>query len=86
MNIIECLIENKKQFENISVRGLMTMAYNTDDEKIIRSSFKKLALLKENINKKFTMNLEYLSMGMSNDYLYAIDEGATHLRIGSAFF
>lgn len=61
------------------------MAPLTDDEVYIRSLFKQLRLKKEEIQR---LNLEYapcdeLSMGMSNDYLIAVEEGATFVRIGT---
>lgn len=67
---------------SIHVKGLMTMAPMTDDEKVIRSCFSQLRLLRDGLNP----TMPYLSMGMSHDYHYAIEEGATHLRIGTALF
>lgn len=73
-------------FENIRVIGLMTMAPNTEDEAVIRNVFCSLRELRDHIAAK---NLSYapctnLSMGMSNDFSIAIEEGATHIRIGTA--
>jgi len=70
---------------NIDLVGLMTMAPFTDDESIIRKSFSDLRKLKDEINKN-GFDLSELSMGMTNDYEIAIEEGATMLRIGSAIF
>jgi uncharacterized pyridoxal phosphate-containing UPF0001 family protein len=64
---------------------LMTMAPFTDDESIIRKSFSDLRKLKDEINKN-GFYLSELSMGMTNDFEIAIEEGATMLRIGSAIF
>jgi hypothetical protein len=61
------------------------MAPFTDDEGIIRKSFSDLRKLKDEINKN-GFKLSDLSMGMTNDYEIAIEEGATMLRIGSAIF
>jgi len=71
--------------------GLMTMAPFTDDAKLIRASFRKLVKAREEIKKRFTLsekgiNWDILSMGMSNDFSIAIEEGSTLLRIGSAIF
>ncbi len=74
-----------KEFQNIELVGLMTIAPFTDDKKIIRESFGYLRNLKEKINEN-GYNLTELSMGMSNDFEIAIEEGATMLRIGSAIF
>lgn len=70
---------------NIDLKGLMTMAPNTDDEKIIRSCFVKLRSIKDSMNKK-DFNLNELSMGMTNDFEIAIEEGATMIRVGTAIF
>jgi hypothetical protein len=76
--IEEC--EKLPKMEGIEIVGLMTMAPLTDDKRVIRSCFSKLRLLKEKLGLKF------LSMGMSHDWRIALEEGATHLRIGSAIF
>lgn len=79
-------IHNLKDFKNIKVIGLMTMAPLTDNEEIIRKSFRGLKELQMNIQ---SLQLDYapcteLSMGMSNDYTIAIEEGATFIRIGTS--
>lgn len=74
-----------KEKKNIEVVGLMTMAPFTDDEKLIRKSFHSLYQLREKIRSQgFSIN--ELSMGMTNDFEIAIEEGATMLRIGTAIF
>lgn len=70
----------------IEVVGLMTMAPNTEDETVIRQVFRELKLLQQEVVQ---LGLSYapcteLSMGMSNDYEIAIEEGATFVRIGTA--
>ncbi|MBS4033247.1 MAG: YggS family pyridoxal phosphate-dependent enzyme [Ignavibacterium sp.] len=75
---------NKKN--NLELSGLMTMAPFTDDEKVIRNSFSSLRSLKEKLFKNGFTKITELSMGMTNDYELAVDEGATMLRIGSAIF
>lgn len=79
-------IAQLKQFPNILVEGLMTMAPYTDNEAVLRECFRKLKSLQQDIQK---LGLEYapcreLSMGMSNDYRIAVEEGATMVRIGTA--
>lgn len=71
--------------QNLDLKGLMTMAPLTEDEKLIRNTFVKLRELKESLNGK-GLTLAELSMGMTNDYEIAIEEGATMLRIGTAIF
>lgn len=84
----ECLsfIHQLKDFSHIEIVGLMTMAPFTDNEEVIRGCFRLLRTLRDQIQSQ---NLPYapcteLSMGMSNDYEIAIEEGATFLRIGSS--
>lgn len=79
-------VKQLEQFKNINVIGLMTMAPHTENEEIIRSCFRELKNLQQKVQ---ALKLEYapcneLSMGMSNDYIIAIEEGATFIRIGSA--
>lgn len=71
---------------NLELIGLMTMAPYTEDEKIIRRCFSSLRLIKEKLNKNGFNKVTELSMGMTNDYELAVEEGATMLRIGSALF
>lgn len=75
-----------KELVNINVVGLMTMAPNTQDEAFLRSCFRNLRMLQEEIK---ALGLPHapcteLSMGMSNDFQIAIEEGATFVRIGTA--
>ena len=72
--------------EKLKYTGLMTMAPFTEDTALIRSSFKQLVNAREELEKRFPGNALCLSMGMSNDFEIAIEEGATLLRIGSAIF
>jgi len=69
-------------------RGLMTMAPFTEDKNLVRSSFKKLVNAQKELEKHFppAENWACLSMGMSNDFETAIEEGSTMLRIGSLIF
>jgi pyridoxal phosphate enzyme (YggS family) len=79
------LVKHCSTLENIELVGLMTMAPFTEDEEIIRKSFIELRNLRDKINQN-GFYLRELSMGMTNDYEIAIEEGATMLRIGSAIF
>lgn len=72
------------KMENISVIGIMTVGPLTDDPQLIRNAFKDTKAL---FGKASAIkNLSVLSMGMSSDYLIAIEEGSTEVRIGSAIF
>lgn len=73
-------------FQKIKIVGLMTMAPLTDDETVIRQAFRDLAELSRTI-QNFGIEkapCTKLSMGMTNDFEIAIEEGATHIRIGRA--
>lgn len=71
----------------VRIQGLMTMAPFTQDEKLIRDSFKKLIALKQQVISRYPgLELPVISMGMSNDYKIAIEEGSTMVRIGTAIF
>ncbi len=70
---------------NIRVRGLMTMAPNTQDSTIIRRVFQKAKELQQTLQTLHSECTE-LSMGMSGDFVIAIECGATFIRIGSRLF
>jgi len=72
--------------QNITIQGLMTMGPLTDDATRIRSCFKILAALKTDCARVIGIALPELSMGMSDDFEIAIEEGATMVRIGRALF
>lgn len=84
-NVVDFIIKAEK-IHNIELKGLMTMAPYTDDMEYIRGIFKRLRLLKEKISSGSTDSFSELSMGMSNDFGIAIEEGATMIRIGSNIF
>ena len=75
-----------KALKNIRVRGVMGMATNTDDERIVRSDFERLARYKRELEHYFDDSFDTLSMGMSDDYGVAIEFGSTMVRIGSSIF
>ncbi len=81
--------EDFRLLQNIKVAGLMGMATNTDNSNQIK---KELRLLKEifdnikTIHSSANINMKEISMGMSNDYQLAIEEGSTMIRVGSKIF
>ncbi|MEC0302587.1 YggS family pyridoxal phosphate-dependent enzyme [Terribacillus saccharophilus] len=79
-------IQQLAEFPAIEVVGLMTMAPNTEKEDVLRSVFSGLRQLRDEVKAADMLHAPctYLSMGMSNDYTIAIEEGATHIRVGSA--
>lgn len=79
-------VKDLEAYPYISAAGLMTMAPLTDDEEVLRHCFRTLKTLQKNIQD---LNLAHapcreLSMGMSNDFGIAVEEGATMVRIGTA--
>lgn len=76
-----------KELKHLEVRGLMTIGPLTDDQQKIRQAFKTLASLRDKLTKAFHGHpLPFLSMGMSGDFEIAIEEGSTHIRVGTAIF
>ena len=75
-------------FDNIEVRGFMTSAPYTDDVSVLRRVFSEMSQLNLDTTGKNLNNYEMrvLSMGMSNDYPTAIEEGSTIVRIGTDIF
>ena len=73
---------------NIEIVGLMTMAPLADDPETARPVFRQLRLLKDELTAQLLphVKLTELSMGMSGDFIVAIEEGATLVRIGSRLF
>jgi hypothetical protein len=78
-----------QQMENIRIVGVMGMASYTDNMSIIRNEFMKLKKQFEVIKTDYFPkddSFKEISMGMTNDYLIAIEEGSTMVRIGTAIF
>lgn len=78
-----------KKLENIQIAGVMGMATNTDDEAEIKREFASLSaffLEAQNTFFKDSLYFKEISMGMSDDYPIAIEEGSTLIRIGSRIF
>jgi len=72
--------------QNLKPAGLMTMAPFTTDTALIRTSFRQLVKVQKELEKRFSGYWDILSMGMTNDFEIAIEEGSNLLRIGSAIF
>ena len=70
---------------HIKIIGVMGMATNTEDGETVRKQFRRLKDIRDQLRARFPEIIE-LSMGMSNDYKIALEEGATMLRIGRALF
>ncbi len=75
-------------YTNITIKGLMTIAPEVPDTELVRPCFRSLRKLFEDIKARSLDNVDmkYLSMGMSNDFEAAIEEGSNMVRIGTAIF
>ena len=80
----EILLSKKNNLKNINIIGLMGMSTFTGNKKIISEEFKKLNEFY--VKWKSKHNFSILSMGMSNDYMLAIENGSNLIRIGSLIF
>lgn len=82
-------IEDVSQLPWLKIKGLMTIAPEVDNAEEVRPVFKEMFYLfnkiKTNIQKS-NVEMQYLSMGMTNDYQVAIEEGSNMIRIGSGIF
>lgn len=72
--------------DRIDIVGLMAIPPEVPDPEIARPWFAMLRTYRDGLEEKFQVKLPFLSMGMSGDYQVAIQEGATHVRVGSAIF
>ncbi len=80
VNEVESAVEEMRRLPNLKVMGLMTIAPLVADVEKARPVFRKLRQLGD------SLRLEHLSMGMTDDFEVAVEEGATMLRIGRAIF
>ncbi|MFP4046289.1 MAG: YggS family pyridoxal phosphate-dependent enzyme [Bacteroidales bacterium] len=88
---VQQLLESKQfnEYVNVNVRGVMGMATFTDDMEKVRREFKHLADIFGKLKQNYfsdKQDFNEISMGMTNDYRVALEEGATILRIGSLIF
>lgn len=81
-------VENISKLPGICVKGLMTIAPYVENPEENREIFRNLRKLSIDITNKDidNVNMSILSMGMTNDYVVAIEEGATHVRVGTGIF
>ncbi len=81
-------LDEMARFEHLRIEGLMTLAAPADNPEDVRPQFRLLRRLLETYDARAhpTVRLSALSMGMSGDFEVAVEEGATHVRVGSAIF
>ncbi len=82
--LIDTVLE--EGLDAVHLRGLMTIGYRDSEVSEARRSFARLRELLETCHTRFGAGFSELSMGMSNDYTLAVEEGATMVRVGSALF
>ena len=85
---VEPFLKEISEFSRIKVRGLMTITPIAEDKEEVRPYFRKLRELSKEIKSKNIKNvkMDYLSMGMTDDFEVAIEEGANMVRIGRGIF
>lgn len=83
---VKDFISNCLRYPNVNIIGLMMMGISQSSEDSLHEQFKKLKQLQKELEEELNISLPYLSMGMSDDYKIAIEEGATHIRLGRILF
>ena len=85
---VDRIVEEFTKFDNLTLKGLMTMAPLEADEYELRSIFSKLHKKYIDIGsqKRHNVDMSYLSMGMTHDFTYAIEEGSNMIRVGTGIF
>jgi PLP dependent protein len=85
-DLLRSQFEQINSLGRITVEGLMTIPPIAEEAEASRKYFVALRELRDQLEKEFDVKLPQLSMGMSNDFVVAIEEGATLVRIGTAIF
>ncbi|CAH2212773.1 YggS family pyridoxal phosphate-dependent enzyme [Tepidibacter aestuarii] len=87
-DVLDFIKTVSSDYKNIKINGIMTMAPYVDNPEDVRIYFKEIKKISEEIEKLNLENVEmnYLSMGMSNDYKIAIEEGSNMVRVGTSIF
>ena len=83
INEIDSVLEYAKNLKNVNIKGFMGMSTFTDNKEIIENEF---STLKKIFDDKKSQEFRILSMGMSNDYEIAINNGSNMIRLGSIIF
>lgn len=82
----QALAETIMGTEHLRLEGLMTIGEFSDQERIVRPTFEKLRLLRDKLENQLGIKLPELSMGMTDDLEWAIEEGSSMIRVGTALF
>lgn len=87
-DVVDFIKTVSSEYKNIKINGIMTMAPYVDKSEDVRIYFKEIKNISREIEKLNLENVDmkYLSMGMSNDYKIAIEEGSNMVRVGTSIF
>ena len=85
-NEIKICIKEMINLPNIQLEGVMNIAPLTTDDETLRNLFRKIKRLKDELESEYKVELKEISMGMSNDFRLALEEGATIIRLGRVLF
>jgi pyridoxal phosphate enzyme (YggS family) len=83
---LPAFMQSLRSLDTLNVRGLMTMAVNSEDPQAVRACFATLRQWRDRLVELGHEQVQGLSMGMSGDFELAIQEGSTEVRVGSALF
>jgi PLP dependent protein len=83
---LAAIVQATRAARHLQLRGLMTIAPMVADPEQVRPIFRRLRALRDETSQRLAMALPVLSMGMTEDYPIAVEEGATMLRLGRALF
>jgi PLP dependent protein len=86
ISALDSVVASVARLPRLSLRGLMTMAPPAPDESLARPTFARLRALRDDLSRRLGIELPELSMGMSDDFGVAVEEGATIVRLGRALF
>ncbi len=84
--VLPALADTLVSLAGAGVLGLMTMAAYSDDPQAARPTFAELRTLRDDLRARTGLPLPHLSMGMSGDFEVAVEEGSTHVRVGTTLF
>ncbi len=82
-DLLKSFFSEIHSLKNIKIKGLMSIPPFNEPA---RPYFQELRLLRDSLEQSLGIDLPYLSMGMSGDFIEAIEEGSTHIRVGTAIF
>jgi PLP dependent protein len=83
---LQAVVQAVSAAQHLRLRGLMTVAPMVPDPEAVRPVFRQLRSLRDTSSQQLGVALPVLSMGMTDDYVIAVEEGATMLRLGRALF